>query len=169
MCTPLLTEDTRRQACIQHGGRCCNCGSTEHNLRWRPAHFHNVFSLLNPELATHDPDGSVFERWKKKMRNWRRKGPQRRHQGNVRRHTSGNGPSRPHNSEPHPTPQGNNTGTMPASSAAAPQAQPLAPPAASTIPQPAAPGMRYGPTFSTNHNPNARQPGTFGVQPAANP
>ena len=43
-------------------------------------------------------------------------------------------------------PQGNNAGTTPASSAAAPQAQLSAPPAASTLPQPAAPGMRYGPT-----------------------
>jgi len=73
--TPLLTEDARRQACIQHRGCCCNCGSTEHSLRWCPAPFQNVFSLLNPELATHDPDGSVFETWKKKLRNWRRKGP----------------------------------------------------------------------------------------------
>ena len=92
--------DTRRQACIQHRGRCCDCGSTEHSLRWCTAPFQNVFSLLNPELATYDPDGSVFETWKKKMRNWRRKGPQRRYQGNVWHQTSGNGPSRPHNSGP---------------------------------------------------------------------
>ena len=26
--TPLVTEDARRQACIQYSGRCCNCGST---------------------------------------------------------------------------------------------------------------------------------------------
>ena len=31
--TPLLTEDARRQACIQYSGRCCNCGSTEHSLQ----------------------------------------------------------------------------------------------------------------------------------------
>ena len=59
--TPLLTEDARRQACIQCSGRCCNCGSTDHNLRWCPATFTNVFSLLNPEFATHDTDGSMFE------------------------------------------------------------------------------------------------------------
>ena len=49
--TPLLTEDARRQASIQYSGRCCNCGSTEHSLRWCPATFTNVFSLLNPEFA----------------------------------------------------------------------------------------------------------------------
>ena len=129
----------------------------------------NVFSLLNPELAPHDPDGSVFETWKTKMRNWRRKRPQRRHHGNVRRNTSGNGPLRSDNSGPHPAHQGNSVGTMPAPSAAALQDQPSASPAASTLPQPATPGMRYGPTFSTNHTPNARQPGTIRVQPAANP
>ena len=59
--TPLLTEDARRQACIQHSGRCCKCGSTDHSLRWCPATFTNVFSLLNPEFATHDTDGSMFE------------------------------------------------------------------------------------------------------------
>ena len=32
--TPLLSEDARRQACVQCKGRCCNCGSTEHSLRW---------------------------------------------------------------------------------------------------------------------------------------
>ena len=49
--TPLLTADARRQACILHSGRCCKCGSTEHSLRWCPAPFANVFSLLNPEFA----------------------------------------------------------------------------------------------------------------------
>ena len=41
--TPLLTADARRQACIQHSGRCCNRGSTEHSLRWCPSPFANVF------------------------------------------------------------------------------------------------------------------------------
>ena len=58
---PLLTEDARRQACVQYSGRCCNCGSTEHSLQWCPATFTNVFSLLNSEFATHDADGSIFE------------------------------------------------------------------------------------------------------------
>ena len=61
--TPLLTEDAHRQACIQHRVRCCDVCYTEHSLRWCSALFQNVFSLLNPELATHDPDGSVFETW----------------------------------------------------------------------------------------------------------
>ena len=59
--TPLLTKDARRQAYIQYSGRCCNCGSTEHSLRWCSAPFMNVFSLLNLEFATHDADGSIFE------------------------------------------------------------------------------------------------------------
>ena len=59
--TPLLPEDARRQACVQYRGRCCNCGSTEHSLRWCPSPFKNTFSLLNPEFGTRDPDGSVFE------------------------------------------------------------------------------------------------------------
>ena len=95
--TPLLTEDARRQACVQYSGRCCNCGSTEHNLRWCPATFTNVFSLLNSEFATHDADGSIFETWKERMRRWRRRGPNRRHQGNGRRNASGNGNFRSHN------------------------------------------------------------------------
>ena len=48
--TPLLSEDARRQACIQYKGRCYNCGSTGHSLRWCPAPFRNTFSLLNPSL-----------------------------------------------------------------------------------------------------------------------
>ena len=57
--TPLLSEDARRQACVLYKGRCCNCGSTEHSLRWSPAPFRNTFSLLNPVSGTHDPDGSI--------------------------------------------------------------------------------------------------------------
>ena len=37
--TPLLSEEARRQACVQYKGRCCSCGSTEHSLRWCPAPF----------------------------------------------------------------------------------------------------------------------------------
>ena len=73
--TPLLSEDARRQACVQYKGRCCNCGSTEHSLRWCPAPFNNNFSLLNPEFGTHDPDGSIFETWKLRMRRWRQRAP----------------------------------------------------------------------------------------------
>ena len=83
--TQLLTEEARRQACIQYRGRCCNCGSTDHSLRWCPAPFKNVFSILNQEFATHDPDGSTSETWKRRMRNWLRKGSQRRYQGFLRR------------------------------------------------------------------------------------
>ena len=109
--TPLLTADARRQACIQHSGRCCNCGSTEHNLRWCPSPFANVFSLLNPECATHDKDGSLFESWKESMRQWRRRNPNRKHQGNGRRNASGYNNSRSHyqsNGNPHY--QGNSNG-----------------------------------------------------------
>ena len=59
--THLLTEVARRQACVQYSGRCCNCGSSDHSLRWCPSTFANVFSLLNPEFVTHDADGSIFE------------------------------------------------------------------------------------------------------------
>ena len=83
--TPLLTEEARRQACTQYRGRCCNCGSTDHSLRWCPAPFKNVFPLFNPDFATHDPGGSTLETWERRMRNWRRKGSQRRYQGFLRR------------------------------------------------------------------------------------
>ena len=76
--TPLLTEAARRQACIQYSGRCCNCGSSDHSLRWCPSAFVNVFSLLNPEFVTHDTDGSIFEMWKQKMRHWHSRGSNRR-------------------------------------------------------------------------------------------
>ena len=46
--TPLLTEDARRQACIQYSDRCCNCGSTDHSLRWCPSPFTNIFFPSQP-------------------------------------------------------------------------------------------------------------------------
>ena len=85
--TPLLSEEPRRQACVQYKGRCCNCGSTEHSLRWCPAPFRNTFSLLNPEFGTHDSDGSIFETWKLRMRRWRQHKASRGRQGNQRRNT----------------------------------------------------------------------------------
>ena len=118
--TPLFTEDARRQACIQYSGRCCNCGSTDHSLRWCPATFTNVFSLFNPEFATHDTDGSMFETWKEKMSRWRRRVPNRRHQGSGRRNASGNNNSRSHY-------KGNSSGPPPAAHFAAAAPQPLAP------------------------------------------
>ena len=157
--TPLLTEDARRNACVQYRGRCCNCGCTDHSLRWCPLPFKNVFSLLNPEFATLDPDGSMFEMWKRKMRNWRRKGPQRKHPGNGKRHTSDNAPVRSHHSGHPPAPPGNAAEAPPASSATAPPAP------APSAPAPAAATMRFGATHNPNGNPNARQPGTFRVQP----
>ena len=125
--TPLLTEDARRQACIQYSGRCCNCGPTEHSLRWCPATFTNDFSLLNPEFATHDADGFMFETWKERMRRWRRRGPNRRHQGNGRCNTSGSGNSRSHNRGFFSAPQGNSGGTAPAANFVAAASHPLAP------------------------------------------
>ena len=167
--TPLLTEAARRQACIQYSGRCCNCGSSDHSLRWCPSAFANVFSLLNPEFVTHDTDGSIFEMWKQKMRHWHSRGSNRRSQGNGRRSASGNGNGRP----PHrgSAPQGNSTGSTHTPHVAATPAQPPAP---SSTQHPvststAAPAMRYGPAYSNNTNPNARQPGTFVVQPNPNP
>ena len=108
--TLLFTEDARRQACIQYSGRCCNCGSTKHSLRWCPAPFMNAFSLLSPEFATHDAGGSIIETWKEKMCRWRRRGSNRRPQGNGRRNASGNGNPRPHNRGSTSASQGNNNG-----------------------------------------------------------
>ena len=165
--TPLLTEEARRQACTQYRGRCCNCGCTDHSLRWCPSPFKNVFSLLNPEFTTQDPDGSTFETWIRRMRTRRRKGPQRRYQGNGMHHMSDTGPPRPRSSGHFSAPKGNSAGTTPAPSVAAPP-DPLPAPATSA-PAPAASAMRYGPTYSANSNPNARQPGTFRVQSAVDP
>ena len=186
--TPLLTADARRQACIQHSGRCCNCGSTEHSLRWCPSPFANVFSLLNPEFATHDKDGSLFEAWKESMRQWRRRNPNRKHQGNGRRNASGHNNSRSHyqsngnphyqsNGNPHyqsngnPHYQGNSHGPPSRTHFAAAAPQLLAP---SSAPGPppgltAAPLMRYGPTATSDTNPNTRRPGTFQVPPTTTP
>ena len=88
--TPLLSEDARRQACVQYKGRCCNCGSTEHSLRWCLPPLKNTFSSLNPEFGTHYPDGSVFEAWKIWMRRWRQTSHRGR-QNNNKRNDSGNG------------------------------------------------------------------------------
>ena len=168
--TPLLTEDARRQACVQYSGRCCNCGSSDHSLRWCPAPFANVFSLLNPEFVTHDADGSIFETWKQRIRNWHSRGSNRRPPGNGRRSASGNGNgnARPRHRGPTSAPQGNSTGHTHTSHVAAAPVQPSALP---SIPNPgpastAAPAMRYGPAYLGNNNPNARQPGTFQVQPS---
>ena len=169
--TPLLTEAARRQACTQYSGRCCNCGSSDHSLRWCPSAFANVFSLLNPEFVTHDTDGSIFEMWKQKMRHWHSRGSNRRSQGNGRRSASGNGNGRPPHRGSTSAPQGNSTGSTHTPHVAATPAQP---PASSSTQHPvststAAPAMRYGPAYSNNTNPNARQPGTFVVQPNPNP
>ena len=95
--TPLLSEEARRQACVQFKGRCCNCGSTEHSLRWCPAPFRNTFSLLNPEFGTHDSDGSIFETWKLRMRQWRQQNASRGRQGNQKRNNPSNHRSRYNN------------------------------------------------------------------------
>ena len=169
--TLFLPDDARRQACIQYSGRCCSCGSTEHSLRRCPAPFMNVFALLNPEFATHDADGSIFETWKEKMRRWCRRGSNRRHQGNGRRNAPGNGNFRSHNRGSISVSQGNSSGITQRHSTfvAADPAQPLAPSSAPNSALVAAPTMRYGSLFTGNTNPNARQPGTIQVQPASTP
>ena len=169
--TPLLTEVAHRQACIQYSGRCCNCDSSDHSLRWCPSAFANVFSLLNHDFSTHDTDGSIFEMWKQKMRRWHSRGSNRRPQGNGRRSASGNGNGRPPHRGSTSAPQGNSTGFTHTPHVATTPAQPSAP---SSTPQPgptstAAPAIRYGPAYSNNINPNARQPGTFVVQPNPTP
>ena len=136
-----------------------------------PRHLHECFFLLNPEFATHDADGSMFETCKERMRRWRRRSPNRRHQDNGRRNTSGSGNSRSHNRGSSSAPQGNSSRTTPAANFAAAASQPLAP---SSAPGPApaltaVPTMRYGFAFSGNTNPNARRPGTFQVPPTPTP
>ena len=109
--TPILSEDARRQACVQYKGRCCNCGPTEHSLCWCPAPSKNVFSLLNLEFGTHDPDGSVFETWKIRKRRWRQRGSPCGRQSNNRRNDSDIDRSRYTNNRGHnPTHQGNPPG-----------------------------------------------------------
>ena len=170
---PLLTEDARRQACVQYSGRCCNCGSSDHSLRWCPSPFANIFSLPNPEFATHDADGTIFETWKQKMRNWHSRGSNRRFQGNGRQSASdnGNGNARSRHRGSTSAPQGNSAGFTHTPHVAATPAQPSAP---SSTPNPGpastgAPAMRYGPVYSGNNNPIARHPGTFHVQPSPTP
>ena len=148
--------------------RCCICGSTGHSLRRCLAPFKHSFSLFNPEFATHDVDGSIFETWKEKMR---RRGSDRRLQDNGRRNASGNGNFRPYDRGSHSTSQGNSSGITHATNVAAAAPQSLA---LSGAPGPApaftaAPLMRYGPAFSGNTNPNPRRPGTFQVPPTPTP
>ena len=92
--TPLLSEDARRQACVQYKGRCCNCGSTEHCLRWCLPPFRYTFSLRNPVFGTHDPDGSIFKTWRLRMRRWRQQNASRGRQDNQRRSAPSNHRSR---------------------------------------------------------------------------
>ena len=111
---PLLSEDARRQACVQYRGRYCNCGPTKHSLLWCPAPFKNTFSLLNPEFGTCDPDGSVCETWKIRMRRWRQNAPCRGCQGNNRHNGSGKigRPRYTHNRGHHQAYHGNSSGMM---------------------------------------------------------
>ena len=153
---------------VLFGSRCCICGSTGHSLRRCLAPFKNSFSLLNPEFATHDVDGSIFETWKEKMR---RRDSDRRLQDNDRRNSSGNGNFRPYNRGSPSASQGNSSGITHATNVAAAPTQPFAPSSASG-PAPAliaVSTMRYGPAFSGNTNPNARRPGTFQVPPTPTP
>ena len=149
--TPLLTPEARRQACVQYSGRCCNCGSSEHSLRWCPEPFQNVFSLLNPDFVTHDPDGSAFEAWKQRLRNWRRRNSRRGNKGNNNngRGASGNGNFRPFNRSRTPA-QGNNGGlNQAAPNTAAPSPNNTIPSNAPPGPAAtAAPGKRFGPKSS---------------------
>ena len=171
MWTPLLTEDARRQACIEYSGRCFNCGSTEHSLRWCPAPFMNVFALLNPEFATRDADGSIFETWKEKMCRWRRRGSNCRHQDLEDEMHPGMVTSPPITRGSTLASQGNSSGItqIHSTDVAAAPAQPPAPSSAPGSALVAAPTMRYGSSFTGNTNPNARQPGTSQVQPAPTP
>ena len=135
-------------------------------LRPSPTYF--PFSALS---FTHDADGSIFEMWKQKMRHWHSRGSNRRSQGNGRRSASGNGNARPPHRRSTSAPQANSTGFTHTPHVAATPAQPSAP---SSTPNPgpastAAPAMCYGPAYSNNINPNARQPGTFVVQPNPTP
>ena len=143
-------------------------GSTGHSLRRCLAPLKNSFSLPDPEFATHDADDSIFETWKEKMRRWRRRGSNRRHQGNVRRNASGNGNFPPHTRGSTSASQGHSGITHVTTVAAAP----VLPPAPPSAPGPAliaAPTLRYGFSFTGNTDPDARQPGTFQVQPAPTP
>ena len=105
------------------------------------------------------------------MRFRRRRGSDRRRQDNGRRNSSGNGNFRPRNRGSPSASQASSSGITHATNVAAAPTQPLAPSSAYG-PAPAlmaVPIMRHGFAFSGNTNPNARQPGTFQVQPAPTP
>lgn len=61
------------------------------------------------------------------------------------------------------------TGAIPSPSVVALPAYPSAPSSAPTLAPTGVPTVHYGPTYSGNSIPNARQPGTFGIQCAAHP
>lgn len=69
----------------------------------------------------------------------------------------GNGPSRLRNPELQPSPQRDNAGTTPAPSVEAPTAQPSVFTTAPALVTSAAPVMLYGPRYSSNDKPKARQ------------
>ena len=48
--TPLLTEDARRQVCIQYSGCCCNCGSTDTASVGAPQHSQIFFHFSTQSL-----------------------------------------------------------------------------------------------------------------------
>ena len=76
-----------------------------------PGPLQDTISLLNPEFGTHDPDGSIFETWKLRMRRWRQQNASRGRQGNQRRNTPSNHRSRYHNRGQNTTYQTNLPGT----------------------------------------------------------
>ena len=100
------------------------------------APFKNSFSLLNPEFATHDADGSIFETWKEKVRFRRRRDSDRRRQDNGRRNASENGNFRPYNRGFPSASQGDSSGITHATNVAAAPTQPPAPSSAPALPQP---------------------------------
>ncbi|CAN0567650.1 unnamed protein product, partial [Laminaria digitata] len=70
--TPLLTNEARAQALRDHGGRCINCGATNHSMKTCRQAFTNTSGILNPALGMLNDNDQAFDRWQQRMRSYRR-------------------------------------------------------------------------------------------------
>jgi len=115
--TPLLTQDARSQAFRENKGKCLNCGSTDHSMKYCRSEFLNTSGLLNPELGRLDDNSDAFRRWQDRMKSYRAKtassagggGRNRKQRGFRRRGPANDRQYNDSNSAPHNPPYSNNS------------------------------------------------------------
>ena len=173
----LLSPPARAAALRENQGRCLNCHETSHSFKQCQHPFINASGCINPELGQLGDNGDAYRRWQDRMLRYRRgnkigggagngsrKG--RRHRsgrqhgnGNSRNDYSHNSGRRSQDARSGHTQQHSDSGYGQHTNSSALTVHHSAPP--SPAPSGNNPAMRLGASYTTNDNPNARQPGTF--------